>query len=189
MRPLTFISMILAAVSVLCLYQTKYRSQTLDRKIEQIIKAADPAHERIGLLRAEWALLNEPDRLATLAAQNLTLQPLTPRQFSSLADAALRLPAPLSPNALALDDPTLTQAGDAGSVKVADGGIPDPTLPELPLPPPTPEPTLVAAITPTSHPVPRPVSNASPSLPRVIASRSPPAPRPTDPLPRPVYAQ
>ncbi len=60
MRPLTFISMILAAVSVLCLYQTKHRSQTLDRKIEQTIKAADPAHARIGLLRAEWALLNEP---------------------------------------------------------------------------------------------------------------------------------
>ncbi len=185
-RPLTFISMILAAVSGLYLYQTKYRSQMLDRKIEQTIKSADAARERIGLLRAEWAVLNEPDRLATLAAQNLTLQPLVPQQFSSLADAASRLPVPLSPSASAPDDPTLAQAGDPASVQTAEIGAPDPTLPEPPLPPPAPEPTSVAAATPAPNPVPRPVANTPP--PRVVASRPPPAHKPADPMPRPVYA-
>ncbi len=55
------------AASGLYLYQCKHRAQMLDREIGSTVKQTEAARERIGMLRAEWALLNEPDRLAELA--------------------------------------------------------------------------------------------------------------------------
>ena len=42
--------------------------QLLDREIAKHGQATETARERIGMLRAEWALLNEPERLAQLPA-------------------------------------------------------------------------------------------------------------------------
>jgi len=105
-RPLTCLCMMLAAGAGLYLYQEKHRAQVLDREIMRVVKATDVARERTGMLRAEWALLNEPERLAALAERHLALKPLSPGQFVQLADLAGRLPAPViagSPE-VAMDD-------------------------------------------------------------------------------------
>ena len=46
------------------------------------------------MLRAEWALLNQPDRLQTLAAKFLPqLQPMAPTQFVQVAELDKHLPS------------------------------------------------------------------------------------------------
>ena len=108
MRPFTCLCLLAALGSGLYLYSEKHRAQMLDRDISRTVKQADATRERIGLLRAEWALLNEPDRLSALATQYLVLQSLAPTQFTQLADLPNRLPAPvLTPALPPMDEPQL----------------------------------------------------------------------------------
>ncbi len=156
-RPFTCLCMLLAAGAGLYLYQEKHRAQVLDREIMRVVKATDVARDRTGMLRAEWALLNEPDRLASLAERHLALRPLTPGQFVPLADLASRLPAPVMPGAAetAMDDSVPMEPANALVV-------------QAPLPiPPVPAPPLAAAAAPASA-VPAPV--------RVTAAAKPPSP-------------
>jgi hypothetical protein len=97
-RPLTCLTLIAAAGAGLYLYQEKHRAQMMDREINRIVHATEQTRDRIGMMRAEWALLNEPDRLAALAQQHLALQTMTPGQFVQLADLGSRLPAVGAPS-------------------------------------------------------------------------------------------
>jgi hypothetical protein len=45
----------------------------------------------LGRLRAEWAMLNQPSRIARLAAAYLELQPALPGQIVTVEDIPLRL--------------------------------------------------------------------------------------------------
>ncbi len=105
-RPLTCVCMLLAGGSGLYLYQTKHRALLLDREIAHTVKQTEAAHERITALRAEWALLNEPERLAELNTQHLGLRSLAPTQFVALADLPSRLPAPLPPGSVIIPEPS-----------------------------------------------------------------------------------
>ena len=96
-RPFTAICMSAAFASGLFLYQTKHQAQMLDRQIMGVLKQTEAARERIGVMKAEWALLNEPERLADLSQKHLGLRMLTPAQFVSVADLGSRLPAPATP--------------------------------------------------------------------------------------------
>jgi hypothetical protein len=96
-RPFTLVCMLMAGAAGLYLYQSKHRAQMLDRDIGKTIKQTEQTRERIGMLKAEWALLNEPDRLAELARAHLGLRTLLPTQFAAVGDLAARLPAPVAP--------------------------------------------------------------------------------------------
>ena len=85
-RPVTCLCLLAAGASGLYLYSEKHRTALLDREIGQVIRATEAAHARTGMLRAEWALLNEPGRLQDMAGRYLTLQPLKPSQFVQVAD-------------------------------------------------------------------------------------------------------
>ena len=92
-RPMTCLSLVAALGAGMYLYQVKHNAQMLDRDINRTIKQAGESRDRIGLLKAEWALLNEPERLQTLATLHLPqLQSLQPTQFARLEDLASRLP-------------------------------------------------------------------------------------------------
>ena len=96
-RPFTIVCMVSAFGAGLYLYQSKHQSQLLDREITRTVKQTEVARERTGMLRAEWALLNEPDRLAELARAHTTLQTLKPTQFVALNDLSSHLGAPVTP--------------------------------------------------------------------------------------------
>ncbi len=98
-RPFTCVCMVLAGASGLYLYQAKHRVQLLDRDITNTIHATEAARERIGVLRAEWTLQNDPERLAQLADRFLTLKTVTPGQFTSMAELDKRLPPVKAPDA------------------------------------------------------------------------------------------
>ena len=188
-RPATCVCMLLAAGSGLYLYQTKHRAQMLDREIVQTLKQADAVRERIGVLRGEWALLNEPERLAELSRQHLGLQTLAPTQFASLAELPNRLPAPLPPGT-ALPEPE--EPEDAPALVAAAPAPPRQTPPPaarvaVATPPPAP---LPAALAPTLAPAPaslprKPaaVASAQPTLPPPVPVRSAPSQAAARPAP------
>ena len=91
-RPFTLICALFAMGAGLYLYQSKHESQLLDRKIAAIVRATDDTRTRIGMLRADYQLLNDPTRLQGLADQQLTLKAIAPTQFTTLAELARRLP-------------------------------------------------------------------------------------------------
>lgn len=91
-RPAAFLSAMLAAGAGLYLYQVKHRTLVLDAQIAQTLKQADAARARTALLKAEYAMLNQPDRLGQLAGRYLDLHPLTPGQYVQLASLDARLP-------------------------------------------------------------------------------------------------
>ena len=93
-RPFTAVCMLVAGASGLFLYQAKHQTGLLDRQIMSLIKQTDAVRERMGVLRAEWALLNEPERLAELSGKHLGLRTLAPTQFTAVADLGNRLPLP-----------------------------------------------------------------------------------------------
>ena len=169
-RPLTCICMLLAGGSGLYLYQAKHQAQMLDREIARTLKAADAARERIGVLRGEWALLNEPDRLAALSQEHLGLKMLTPAQFVTAAELGARLPPPVVP----------------GTTPEPDGeNTPAPTVAALPAPPPVPAapaPARTAVAAKQALPTPGQPGAAPPRPPVQVASA---LPLPAAPLPAP----
>jgi len=98
-RPITCLCFLLACGSGLYLYQSKHRVQLLDRQIEDTVRGTDKLREQIRVLHAEWTLLNDPQRLQTLADQFLALKTVTPGQFTSMAELDARLPAVEMPSA------------------------------------------------------------------------------------------
>ena len=96
MRGLFFV---LAALAVIGLafwaYQENYKTQSAIADVRELHGEIGAAHERLGMLRAEWAYLNRPDRLADLADLNfdrLGLLPLMPDAFGAVDQIIYPLP-------------------------------------------------------------------------------------------------
>ena len=91
-RPLTLVSLLVAAGAGLHLYQVKHSVSLLDRELREVNRQTEVVRERSQVLRAEWALLNEPDRLRQVAQRHLALEPMAPAQFIREAELERRLP-------------------------------------------------------------------------------------------------
>lgn len=94
-RPFTLLCVLLAGFSGLFLYSKKHQTTVLDGEIASIVRDTQHIREQTSMLRAEWALLNQPDRLKTLSDKFLpSLGSMKPTQFIQLASLAGHLPAP-----------------------------------------------------------------------------------------------
>ncbi len=169
-RPFTCVCMVLALGSGLYLYQAKHRAQLLDREIEATMRARDAAQARAGVLRAEWTLENDPERLAGLAERFLSLKTVTPGQFTTMAELDKRLPPVRAP------EPTPDGTTDDGT-PVAAAPEPEPAkaaaIPEIKPEPPKRD----LAASPPPRPAPAKVATAAPrppqrrAVPTVVAGR------------------
>jgi cell division protein FtsL len=63
------------------IYQVKYETRALDAEIATIGKDIEAERDAIAVLRAEWSLLNRPERIERLAKKHLQLAPSDPRQL------------------------------------------------------------------------------------------------------------
>jgi cell division protein FtsL len=63
------------------IYQVKYETRALDTEIATIGKDIEAERDAIAVLRAEWSLLNRPERIERLAKKHLKLGPSDPRQI------------------------------------------------------------------------------------------------------------
>ncbi len=88
----TFLSMVAACAAGLFLYGEKHHTASLDTEIGRAYQATQAAHDRTGVLHAEWALLNSPDRLQQMSDQYLVLHPMTAGQYVQLSDLHKHLP-------------------------------------------------------------------------------------------------
>ena len=91
-RPLSLCTFLAAAFAGLHLYQSKHEVALLDRELRGIARQIDEANDRSQALQAEWAWLNEPERLRGVAQRHLQLEPMQPTQFLRLNEAERRLP-------------------------------------------------------------------------------------------------
>jgi cell division protein FtsL len=63
------------------IYQVKYESRGLDDEIVSLGKRIDEERDALAVLRAEWSLLNRPERIERLAQKYLKLTPAKPAQL------------------------------------------------------------------------------------------------------------
>lgn len=94
-------------------YRENYATQSALAETDTLRQDIRHAHERLAVLRAEWAYLNRPDRLRDLAEINfdrLGLLDLQPDQFGLVGQVAYP-PDPLLPITNPVDVSTL--AGEA----------------------------------------------------------------------------
>jgi cell division protein FtsL len=66
------------------IYQMKYESRALDAEIATLGKQIDEERDGIAVLRAEWSLLNRPERIERLAQKYLKLAPAKPTQLVTI---------------------------------------------------------------------------------------------------------
>jgi hypothetical protein len=90
---------ILAGLAVMGLafwsYQENYKTRDALAEVRSLHREIGAAHERLGMLKAEWAYLNRPDRLRDLADLNydrLGLLPLMPDAFGDVDQIIYPLP-------------------------------------------------------------------------------------------------
>ncbi len=81
----------LAALAVIGLawwaYNENYATQAALQRVEKLQRQLGQAREDLGVLRAEWAYLNRPERLRELSDLNferLQLMPLAPEHFGEV---------------------------------------------------------------------------------------------------------
>ncbi|MFT9026136.1 MAG: hypothetical protein ABF983_06305 [Acetobacter indonesiensis] len=93
-RPFTCCCAVLAISSGFFLYTKKHQTTVLDQQISKIVADTERTRSQTAMLRTEWALENQPERLTRLAEHNLVdLHPMDPAQFVRMADLDKHLPS------------------------------------------------------------------------------------------------
>jgi hypothetical protein len=90
-------AVVLLAVCATWAYRVNYATQDALNHIADLRDEIAEESEALGVLRAEWAYLNRPDRLRELVAANagaLGLVELTPEQFGEVTEAPFPAPPP-----------------------------------------------------------------------------------------------
>src|SRR5262245_41557091 len=72
------------------IYQVKYEARALDEEIVSLGKQVDQERDALAVLRAEWSLLNRPERIERLARKYLKLAPAQPRQLVTVDTVSAR---------------------------------------------------------------------------------------------------
>ncbi len=160
-RPITCVTFLLACGTGLYLYQAKHRAYVLDTEIEQVVRETEAVREQTRILRAEWTLLDQPERLQRLATSLLNLQPTKPAQFVSLADLDNRLP-PVPPPESAPSVVAQSSADPDQSQATASGSAAPPSEAEAgsePIAKPGPNASPTAAPKPPPHPAEHPAAH------------------------------
>lgn len=108
MKPLLYILSFVALIGLgFWAYEENYQTKHIVNEAEAMQSQIAHARARLGVLKAEWAYLNRPDRLRELAELNfdpLALLPITPDQFGRMDQIeypAVAVPVPT----LDLNDP------------------------------------------------------------------------------------
>ena len=120
-------ALVVAAVGV---YTIKFESAVRAERVAKLAAEIKRERERIAALRAEWALLDNPDRIQALVHRHLALKMLDPAQIEHLDRLPERPPAPLGPQSDAI----------AAIIDALEGEPQTGAAPLPPLPPPQPFP-------------------------------------------------
>jgi cell division protein FtsL len=79
------ICLVLALVALAyVIYEGKYEARAFDEDIGSLRKDIETERDAVAVLRAEWSLLNRPERIERLAEKHLNLAPARPQQLVTL---------------------------------------------------------------------------------------------------------
>ena len=93
-RPGTLLWLALVALASFSLFQLKYRVQGQEQELARLFRHIQDDRDQIQVLRAEWAHLNDPHRLADLARRYLDLAPVAGVQMARFSNLPMR-PTPM----------------------------------------------------------------------------------------------
>jgi cell division protein FtsL len=82
--------LVIALIAACGLYLMKDRVNQLDGELRRHQAMVVAEQGRLHRLRAEWAMLNQPSRIARLAAEHLDLRPAPPIQIVGIEDLPRR---------------------------------------------------------------------------------------------------
>ena len=170
-RPASFLCFCAFAAAGAWLYNVKHQVASYDKELRDIRRQIEQTRDRTMILRAEWALLNEPDRLRQVAMRHLPLEPMQPQQFARLPEMDRRLPQVVAfagaPNLFAplVPSPQVPGRGAAPTMLAAVVPVTAATVP-------------VAAAAPGARPAAAPALAPAANAPRTPAAdpRAPEAP-------------
>ena len=103
-------------------YEIKYASTRQAERVAKLRSEIRREHDAIAALRAEWAQLDNPDRIQILAKRHLTLKPLEPTQIDTL-DRLPERPVEIVPPGTA--DPIGALIETMVDPEVVTGAVPD----------------------------------------------------------------
>ena len=92
------------------IYQVKYEARSLDERLVVLQKEIEEERDALAVARAEWSLLNRPERIERLAEKYLKLAPARPQQLVILDEVTERDLARGTPVAQTKADALKTQA-------------------------------------------------------------------------------
>jgi hypothetical protein len=92
--------LLVALIAASGLYVMKDRVNRLEDELRRHRALVAAEQGRLHRLRAEWAMLEQPGRLARLAADHLNLRPAHPAQIMTIADLPRRGDLELAPRDL-----------------------------------------------------------------------------------------
>lgn len=90
MLKLGLVGLTVAIFAACGVYGLKNRVQLLEKELVAVERKIEAERIEIKRLRAEWATLSHPERLARLAETHLGLKPAEPRQIATIADMPMR---------------------------------------------------------------------------------------------------
>lgn len=111
------------------LYQTKQQSKLIQYHIAQVQKETLSANAHTAMLKMEWGVLNQPERLEELSKRFLpNLRPTEAIQFAQLDQASARLPstyatARLNQHTMLADKRSAAASGSNGNIALARNTI------------------------------------------------------------------
>jgi cell division protein FtsL len=80
-KPSYILTLLLFCCCVFGLFQIKFKVQNLHREVADLQKQLEHEKNSIHVLKAEWAYLNQPERLQRLAEKFLNLAEIKPEQI------------------------------------------------------------------------------------------------------------
>ncbi|HYU13678.1 MAG TPA: hypothetical protein VEK82_13945 [Stellaceae bacterium] len=121
----------LVAATGFATFKVKYAVQDIEEELNRVRKQTVAEHQEIHLLRAEWTMLNQPERLADLNRRLLSLTAVAPKRLQrTIEDVALR-PLPAPPDTLIAAAPSSVPAATAVPVAPTVSAVHEPEVAEL----------------------------------------------------------
>lgn len=177
-NPLTIVTGIAMAAIIGHTFDVKRGVGAMDRELRDIRRATEEVERGTQALAAEWARLNDQERLRGLAERHLgQLAPMQTTQFVRMDEGVRRLPAAL---AWAGEPSAFAPRREGAAVAVAQAPAPARPPEAAPVVRPAPPAALAAATAPEPVRPARPVQLAeaapAPAAPRITAPRVAPVP-------------
>ena len=109
MRTLVSLLLLALVATALVIYEVKYDTRGLETRVQELQTAIQEERDAIAVLRAEWSLLNRPERVERLARKHLGLEPLAAQRMIAVEDLEKSAAKPMAQSGTGPAPPALSR--------------------------------------------------------------------------------